>query len=170
MVSLRRILFVAALTAAFGVAVLVAPGAASTWAHAYLVVLIAFVLAAAVRAFARARTPGGSSIFDAGLRRPRPAARKPEDLELLERLVTLASASAFDLHYRLRPAVREIAAGVLLRRGVELDAQPAQARALLGDQAWSLVRPDREPPTDRQARGLGAAELEAVLLGIEGCR
>lgn len=167
---LRAILSVAAVTAAFGAALLLAPGAASTWAHAYLVAVTAGVLAAAVRACSRASRRQGPSVFDPALRRAQPAATTPEDLARLERLVTLGGSSAFDLHYRLRPAVREIAAGVLLRRGVELDDQPAQARALLGEQAWSLVRPDREPPHDRQGRGIEPAQLEAVLQGLEACR
>ena len=71
------------------------------------------------------------------------------------------------LHLRLRPILREIAADGLRRRGVELDAQPQAARALLAPETWELVRPDRPRPDDAFARGLAPARLDAVLDDLE---
>ena len=60
----------------------------------------------------------------------------------------------YDLHYRLRPTLRETAAGLLaVRRGIELDREPDRGARALGDETWQLVRPDREPPDDRAAAG-----------------
>ena len=64
----------------------------------------------------------------------------------------MSAAREFDLHYRLRPIVREIALARLARRGLSLDLGSAAVRELVGD-LWKLVRPDREPPKDRQAPG-----------------
>jgi hypothetical protein len=33
--------------------------------------------------------------------------------------------------------------------------------------AWELVRPDREPPVDRNAAGIDLVTLRAVLQGLE---
>lgn len=160
----------AVLTLALGVALLLAPGAAATWTHVYLVLVAAGVLAAAVRTLARRHATHKASMLEDALRmRPDPPG-KPEDLETLERLVSIGSASAFDLHYRLRPALQKIAAGVLLGRGIDLESQPERARVALGETAWSILRPDLEPPEQRQSRTLPVADLEAVVLGIEGAR
>jgi len=99
-------------------------------------------------------------------------ARKLDEVEqfrLIARHLTLSSSSELDLHHHLRPLVREIAASRLARHhGVSLDREPAQAQAIIGNgQLWALVRPDREPPEDRQARGWSKAELEQLLQELE---
>ena len=170
MIAWRPVAFLAVATGALALALAAAPGATSTWVHVYLVVVAAGLLAGSLRAVGELRATTGPSLFDAARYRARRRPERPEDLELLERLVTIGTANAYDLHYRLRPAVREIAAGLLLRRGIELDAQPALARDALGDAAWDLVRPDREAPGDRQAPGIAPQELNAVLAALEGCR
>ncbi len=170
MTQARRLLPLAAITVALGAALLVAPGAASTWVHVYLLLVAAGVLLATVRAFVHRRGPAMPSIVDPALTRRQQRASRPEDLELLERLVSIGSASAFDLHYRLRPALRTIAEGVLLGRGIDLETQPERAQVALGDAAWSLLRPDRLPPEDRQARALATGDLDAVVRGIESAR
>ena len=87
-------------------------------------------------------------------------------LDSITQAVSFAQASAFDLHYRLRPILREVAAARLARRGVVLDREPQRARALLGEPAWELVRPDREPG-ERFERGWAEADLVKVLEGLE---
>ncbi len=82
--------------------------------------------------------------------------------------MTLGASSSYDLHYRLRPTLRETAAGLLaVRRGITLDREPERARAALGEETWQLVRRDREPPEDRVARGLDAVRLRAVVESLE---
>ncbi len=82
-------------------------------------------------------------------------------------MVSAATSHAGDLHLRLRPILREIAADGLRRRGVELDAQPQAAQQLLAPDTWELVRPDRPRPGDAFARGLAPARLDAVLDDLE---
>jgi len=108
------------------------------------------------------------SAFDAA-RAPRPAATEPlPELARVEREVTLGAATAFDLHYRLRPRIREIAASRLAdRRGIDLERRPDAARDVLDDAVWELVRPDREPPHERHGPGLGLTGLRAVLEGLD---
>jgi hypothetical protein len=89
------------------------------------------------------------------------------DRERLDRVVSAATSHAGDLHLRLRPILREIAADGLRRRGVELDAQPQAAQALLAPDTWEVVRPDRPRPDDAFARGLAPARLNAVLDDLE---
>ncbi len=84
-------------------------------------------------------------------------------LEALEHAVEFSLATAFDVHYRLRPHLRIVAADRLERHGVSLDRQPRRARALLGTEAWDLVRPDRPEPADRAARGIELACLRRVV-------
>jgi hypothetical protein len=99
---------------------------------------------------------------------PEPAETAPiAALERLEREVALAASREFDLHYRLRPVLREIAAARLERRGARLDSDTTRARELLGDELWSLTEPDREPPQNRQAIGIGFDGLERTVERLE---
>jgi hypothetical protein len=108
------------------------------------------------------------SAFD-DARVPRPQATEPlPELARVEREVTLGAATAFDLHFRLRPRIREIAASRLAdRRGIDLERRPDAAREALDDAVWELVRPDREPPRERHGPGLGLPGLRAVLEGLD---
>jgi hypothetical protein len=131
--------------------------------NAALTVLAVVVAAGAVRALSETLPP---------MRRPaRGQASSPGvatgDRERLDRVISTATTHAGDLHLRLRPILREIAADGLRRRGVELDAQPQAAQALLAPETWELVRPDRPRPADAFARGLPAARLDAVLDDLE---
>jgi len=89
------------------------------------------------------------------------------ELARLEREVVIGSALAFDLHYRLRPIAREIAARRLERRGLELDSGIPAVQAALAPELWELVRPDREAPADRQARGPGIDYVRARIEELE---
>ena len=81
------------------------------------------------------------------------------ELDRIDRLVVLGAANEFDLHYRLRPLLRQIAGERLYGRyGLELDRDPERARALLGDGLWELVRSEREVGR-RSGPGLPAADL-----------
>jgi hypothetical protein len=100
-------------------------------------------------------------------RRRRSLQRLPE-LERTERAVLLAASNAFDVHYRLRPILREIAAQRLAtRRGLTLDRDTAASRAVLGEETWELVHPDREPPHLRFGPGVAAPRLREVVDALE---
>jgi hypothetical protein len=155
-------------TVALAAALLLAPGRAELAIHVYALVLLAIALGAVVSAISRSQGNPGPSEFDAALQRPEKRCSRPPELARLERATELARSSSYDLHYRLRPVLREIAVGLLaVRRGVDLDREPARARALLGEETWELVRLDREPPHDRYGPGIEAAALGRVIGSLE---
>jgi hypothetical protein len=89
-------------------------------------------------------------------------------LARLEQEVALGAAGSFDLHHHLRPRLRTIAAELLTaRRRISLDGDRLEARALLGEEAWELVRKDRSPPEDRLARGAAPDVLDRVVASLE---
>lgn len=119
------------------------------------------------------RALAGHAVRDVrGLRLPwgwwrRSRGERVRALEELEHAVDFSMGTAFDVHYRLRPHVRRIAAYRLGLRGVSLERQPRRAAALLGPEAWDLARPDRPEPDDRNARGLDLAHLTRVVEGLD---
>jgi hypothetical protein len=131
--------------------------------NAAVTVLAVVVAAGAVRALTQAlpplRRPAGAG--------PSAAAVATGDRERLERVVSTATTHAGDLHLRLRPILREIAADGLRRRGVELDTQPRAAQELLAPDTWELVRPDRPRPDNAFAPGLAPKRLDIVLDDLE---
>lgn len=144
----------------------VAPARAELWAHLFLVAVVAIALATAVRLL-RDVEPGRSA-FEAALRREPARTERLPELARLEREVTLAASSSFDVHFRLRPLLRELAGGLLAaRHGVALDGQPELARATLGEETWELVRADREPPRDRYGPGIPPDRLRRVVESLE---
>jgi hypothetical protein len=155
------------LTLMASIALLFARFLAPGWFELELDVFILFVGAVALvdiviivrEAYPREETP---AIVTALKRQPDRPPRLAE-LERLEREVTLASASAFDLHARLRPVLQEIAGMRLAARGRRLD----QGEEILGEELWQLVRPDRRPPTDRHEPGIARAELRRVVERLE---
>ena len=101
-------------------------------------------------------------------KREAPSRAIPGMLGRLEQETVLGVAGSFDLHYRLRPRLRRIAAELLTaRRGIDLDAKPDAARRALGDDAWEIVRGDREPPRERFAAGLDIASLRLAVTALE---
>ena len=155
-------------TFVLAIVLLADPGRAELAVHVYVLVLAAIGLGHLLAALRNALPPRRPSPFDAALRtRPRSAQRIPE-LERMEREVALGLATAFDLHYRLRPRLRRIATELLAaRRGIDLDANPEAARRALGDDAWEIVRGDREPPRERFAAGLDIASLRLAVSALE---
>lgn len=85
--------------------------------------------------------------------------RLPE-LERTEREVTLATATAYDLHFRLLPHLREIAQCRLERSG------KTSGPDTLG-RWWDILRPDRPEPDDRFGPGIKQAELRALVSDLE---
>src|SRR5204862_2527145 len=110
--------------------------------------------------------------------KPRGRSRFRDDYEALapplaelartEREVALATGTAFDVHYRLRPLLREVAAHRLAtRRGIDLDAGGEQVRALLGWVGWEICRPSRERPDDHFAPAPRLAQVRDAREAIE---
>jgi hypothetical protein len=97
---------------------------------------------------------------------PRPALR-PRDLAKLEREVGLATETAFDAHFRLRPTLRRVASARLGSRGIALDSPGGRAAELLGPEAWDLTRPDRPRPRRHDAAGVTVERIEAAISALE---
>jgi hypothetical protein len=92
---------------------------------------------------------------------------RPADLERLERLVVTGRATAGDVHQRLRPVLQEVAAARMRPHGVWLDRSPDEARRLLGDELWELLRADRPRPSDPRAPGLSLEQLSSAIERLE---
>jgi hypothetical protein len=143
------------------------PGRFELAARVYALVLATAALGLALAALRRAYPPAAlphSSKLRSGSRPRRP----PPTLARLENECLLGMGGSFDLHYRLRPRLREIAAPLLaIRRGVSLDGDPEAARRLLGEESWELLRADHTPPEDRLARGVAPATLRSAVETLE---
>ena len=134
----------------------------------YLLFLGGLVLALLVAVTARALPQAGRSRLEQALQRPPARPARPAALLGLERHVLLATETAFEVYYRLRPVLREVAAYRLSsRRGIDLDDDIDAARSALGPEAWELVRLDSPPPPDRLGRGRPIAELRAAVDALE---
>ena len=134
----------------------------------YILFVGALLLLALVRATNAAGAGGEGSPYERALQRRRFRSERPQELERLEREVVLAGANAFDVHVRIRPSLREIAAHRLeTRRGLDLDRGSPETRRLLGDELWDLVRPDRPTPRDRSAPGITLDRLRGHVDRLE---
>jgi hypothetical protein len=134
----------------------------------FLLVVGGLVLETLVRATALAQPAERDSAFESALRWRRRAGSRPDPLVRLEDQVSLAVASALDLHTRLLPALREVAGELLLtRRGIDLQVEPDAAREALGEDAWALLRADLGPPADRFGKGISPARLRKVVEAVE---
>ena len=159
-------LFVLA-TAALVVALVLAPDRAELEVHVWLLVMLAIAFLLLLQGIHTAY-PSGDSPFLASLRRPSVPAERPASLARTEREVSMAGAAAFDVHFRLRPVLIELAADLLsTRRGIDLERAPERARAALGDETWEIVRPDRPEPAQRHAPGLDQAHLDRIVTALE---
>jgi hypothetical protein len=154
---------------ALGVASFTFPGQRHTALDAFILFLGALGLAAGVRA-TRTASPHvhAPALANELSEPPGPQPERPAELERLEREVHLSLAGSFHMQQRLVPVLREIAANrLLLRHGLDLDARPEAAQRLLGEAAWSWLRPDRPELRDRWAPGPPLAELKAVIDALE---
>jgi hypothetical protein len=156
------------LTVALVVLLLTFPGRRELIAHIFSLVVAAVLLLALVRVVRASVPPAGPSRFDAALRRRGTKQERLPELARIEREVTLGQATAFDLHYRLRPTLRRTAKELLAsRRGIDLDRDREVARRALGDDAWEIVRDDRAAPTDRFAPGIDLGTLRTTVAALE---
>ena len=90
-----------------------------------------------------------------------------EQLRQVGRALTAAQTSEFGVDRELRPLFRPIAAMRLARRGVDLDRHPEEARAILGEQLWELVRAGSFRGSNRVAGGISAAGLQSLIERLE---
>ena len=135
----------------------------------YVLVLAAIALAALTRLARDASDLPPPSELDAALRtRPADPMRPPE-LVRTEREIVLGTSSAGHLEQRLIPLLREAASARLsARHNVDLGRRPDTARALLGDDTWELLRPDRPETPDRNDPGIPMRRLRDIVTTLEG--
>ena len=149
------------------VLVVLVPSRRSLFIGIYELVLAAIAIGTLVRSF---------RMFEPQAWMRSPFERDPEkpeqpqpiaELDRIDRLVVLGAANEFDLHYRLRPVLRQVAVERLHGlRGIDLDHDPERARPVLGDELWELVRPDRKVGR-RSGPGLPAAALAGHVARLE---
>jgi hypothetical protein len=157
-----------AVTVALVLAALLEPGKRALELDIYVLVVGGIAVLTAVLAARRAYPLAErSALADALVEEPREAIRPP-DLDRTERVLSMASNSAFDVHFRLRPMLREVAEQRLAdRRGLRLDSGDQRVQEALGEELWELVRPDREQPHRRFGEGVEAEQLSRVVDRLE---
>jgi hypothetical protein len=150
--------------ALIGIAI-VAPGRLELAVRIYALILCSAAIVLLLLALRRAY-PDESPLRETA--RPPSTRTPPPTLARLEHEVALGVAGSFDLHFRLVPRLRALASGLLSSRSkVSLTSTPEAARALLGPEAWELVRPDREVPRERLGKGIPPPELTHVVDALE---
>ena len=156
-----------AFSAGLGILAFTSSGLRDVLLDVYLLAMGGVLLLALVRT-TRAKAPaGGPSELDRALDAMETVPADSGELAVVRDL-ELSSQSAFHLHVRLRPILREIAAYRLRKRyGVELESEPDRARELVGSAAWELVRPERRPPADRLEHGPPLSHLRQVVDELE---
>jgi hypothetical protein len=138
------------------------------------IVLDAYIVfVAGLLALATARIVSGAFPTPRGVV-PRTLARtsrhyaRPDSLRVTEDVVALGQADHFDLHFRLRPLLRDIAAaGLAAQTGTDLLGSPDRAEAELSPETWSLVRPDRPRPVGSGIQGIDTGSLAAIVGELE---
>jgi hypothetical protein len=134
----------------------------------YVLVLAAVALAALTRVARSSSDTPPPSQFDAALVVRSVDSSRPPELVRMEREITLGHSNAAHLHQRLLPILREAAAARLITgHNVDLERRPAAAKALLGEDTWELVRPDRPAPRDRNAPGISLRQLRDTVSTLE---
>src|SRR5215210_8881931 len=136
------------------------PGVREVVIHGYVLVVGALLMLALVTSTNDALPRRGRSDLERALGERGTPDRRLPDLERAEREVTLATASAYDLHYRLLPHLRAVASARLERRGLRLSPEHA-------GRWWDLLRPDREPPEEHFGGGISVRDLRALVDDLE---
>jgi hypothetical protein len=143
-----------------GYVALAQPGLRNVTLHAYVFVVGGLLMLGLVAAVGDSVPRRRRSELERALSESVHRDRRIPEVERMEREVTLATASAYDLHYRLLPHLREIAQCRLERSG------KTPGPETLG-RWWDLLRPDRPEPDDRFAPGIKQAELRALVGDLE---
>jgi hypothetical protein len=137
-------------------------------AFAIWILLLAGIALIALVRHSRRGGPERGSRFEAALDVRKAKVPPPVELLRTERDLELGIADAIHAHRRLLPLLRAAATARLLsRHGIELDRRPEAARALLGEHAWELLRPDRPEPEDRHGPGVPREHVAALIERVE---
>jgi hypothetical protein len=143
-----------------GYVALAQPGLRNVTLHVYVFLVGGLLMLGLVAAAGDSVPRRARSQLDRALSESAHGERRLPEIERTEREVTLATASAYDLHFRLLPHLREIAQCRLERSG------KSPTPETLG-RWWELLRPDRPEPDDRFAPGIKQSELRALVNDLE---
>ena len=143
-----------------GYVALAQPGLRNVTLHVYVFLVGGLLMLGLVAGAGDSVPRRARSQLDRALSESTHGERRLPEIERTEREVTLATASAYDLHFRLLPHLREIAQCRLERAGKSLGPDTA-------GRWWELLRPDRPEPEDRFAPGIKQAELRALVSDLE---
>ena len=146
---------------------MISPGRRELELDVFVLVLGGLGLAVLAAELGRLAPTAGESLVEQALEPEPPEERPIADLLRLERELSMASARQFDLHYRLRPVLRDVAAARLEQRGIDLDSGRPVVQELLGDELFELTALDREPPKNRLAPGPGVEGLDRTISRLE---
>lgn len=150
---------------AFGAAAGLALGARAGGDLAWRALLLFIGALGAALAIQALRFPRDRKVSPGPKRRSRSSI--PGSFIRVRDAVTSASASRPDFERGLRPMLLEVARDVLASRGVDLDADPVQARALLGPEASELLLGPSVGPGWTRERGPRRERLERVMDHLE---
>jgi hypothetical protein len=153
------VLFVIASAVAISVG-LVQPGARDVILRAYVLTIGGLVMLGVLAATAESVPKRRRSEFDRALTEVIRGDEQLHEVARIERQVTLGTATAYDLHVRLLPQLRQIAQSRLERTGRSMSPET------LG-RWWELLRPDRAAPDNRHGAGISAGELRELVSDLE---
>jgi hypothetical protein len=164
----RFALMVALATLGLVIALGIRPISAERILAVYALALAGLGMLALTRAADGADEFPPESLFEQWLSAPAEVNVRPPELVRTERDITLGSSNAGHLHRRLLPLLREAAAARLAsHHHVDVERRPEEARRLLGDEAWELLRPDRPEPADRNAKGMSLSRIGELVGTLE---
>ena len=106
------------------------------------------------RTLAAALPTSAASPFDSVSGHPPEPPSELRDVRAIVGVILDAEWSWRLAEFRLRPLLRNIAAARLIERyQVNMEAEPAAARRILGDELWALVGPDAYGPAEGPGAG-----------------
>ncbi len=146
---------------------MISPGRKELELDVFVLVLGGLGLLVLAAELGRLAPTAEKSLVEQALEPEPPEERPIAGLLRLERELSMASARQFDLHYRLRPVLRDVAVARLEQRGIDLDSGRPVVQELLGDELFELTAPDREPPKNRLAPGPGVEGLDRTISRLE---
>jgi len=134
----------------------------------WVVVVTGIVLVVLIRLSREVDWPEAPRRFERALRPHKPTPSQTAEFLRMERELELGVVSAAHAHRRLLPLLRAAASARLAsRHGIELERRPEAARAMLGDDVWELLRPDRPEPEDRHGPGVPREQVAAAIEAVE---
>ena len=169
--SVRRVVMTAAavatlLTLGLILVILVVPTRAALVLRWYLLFVGAIGVIVAIRVIAARYPVLWRSSADRAKDQPN-LDELPQRIRAINRLVTRAGWDAAGFELELRPILRAIAAQRLLTyRTIDIDEDPAAARAILGERVWTLLTPVNLEMA-RRAKGIDPDGVRAAVETLE---